>query len=472
MKLISTLFENKTLKTLTATFFVLMCGASHGQVSVVCTSPTTVAYGLTSNGEIYEINNTTGATIRVIKNNTYAGNSPSSSNGIGYNSFNSKFYYFKRNVTATPEEFVSFTPATNTVSILAKSTCTADIHTGCISFDGSGYYTVDIQGTLHYYNIALNKWTFITSKIVDQNGNNITNLIKTQQSAGDMAIDGLGNMWILTSSNTNYGLYKFPANLPTTAVAQVNVVCWINPTAVTPTGNSFAGIAFKPNGQILMTTRGDDKLYLLQNISTLTFIGNLTTSDVGNDLTACVFPAGILSVTWQSFDIAVQKNNNIVLIWKVIEYQSKGFYVQQSINGSDWEDIVFIPSKNDPSVTQNYSYSHTNNLNGKQYYRIKQVDIDERISYSEIKSITLKNNMQNITVFPNPATDHIRVISNSGNDNLSKAKIFDLSDRIIAEKKLQSNSNMIMINELPTGTYIIRVETDSGVVYNQKIVKQ
>jgi hypothetical protein len=470
MKLISTLFESKSLKMAALSLLVFGYSVSYGQVSAVCTNPTNVAYGLTGNGEIYEIDATTGATLRTIKNNTYSGNSPKSANGIGYNSFNSKFYYFKRNVTSgSPQEFVSFTPATNTVTMLAASTATNDIHTGCVSYDGSGYYTVDILGTLHYYNIASNTWTFITSKIVDQNGNNVTNIIKTQ-NAGDMAIDGIGNMWILTSSNTNYGLYKFPANLPTTPVAQVNVVCWINPTAVTPTGNSFAGIAFKPNGQILMSTKNDNKLYLLQNLNTMTFIGNLTTSDVGNDLTACVFPAGILPVTWKDFQVTVQKGNLVSLTWDVIEYYNKGFYVQHSVNGSDWDDMGFVQAKNDPSTIQEYSYSHINTANGKQYYRIKQVDMDDRVSYSEIKTVTLKNDNQEISVFPNPVSDQVRIVSNNG-ASLSRARIFDLSGKLVTERSLQY-SNLVSVHELPTGTYIIRVESNTGTISSQKIVKQ
>jgi hypothetical protein len=97
--------------------------------------------------------------------------------------------------------------------------------------------------------------------------------------------------------------------------------------------------------------------------------------------------------------------------------------------------------------------------------------MDERASYSEVKTITLKNDKQTVTVFPNPATDHVRIMGN-GKVNLAKAQIFDLSGRMIAEKKLQSGANTVMINELPAGTYIVRVETNTGTVYNQKIIKQ
>lgn len=467
------LIESITLKIAAAFVLTIITVNTYSQVSVVCTSPSTTIYGLTSNGEILAINSNTGATTSTVKNNTYAGNSPSSANGIGYNSFNGQFYYFKRNKTASPQEFVSFNPALNIVSALASSTVTDDIHTGCVSFDGTGYYTIDVQGTLHYYDIATNTWTFITSTIIDQDGNNVTNIIKTQ-NAGDMAIDGNGRIWLVTSSDANWGLYRFAAPMPKTPVIQITVTRIIDPTSVTPTGRSFAGIAFKPDGRIFMSTRADNRLYLLQNNATLTFIGSLTTSNAGNDLTSCVFPTNVLPVTWKSFDVSVKSNNNIVLNWEVAEDgHNKGFYVQHSVNGSDWDDIAFVQSKNGVESIQQYSFSHINNLNNKQYYRIRQEDIDSKITYSEVRVVTLQNDKKTISIWPTPATDHI-LISNNGIDNttLVKAQVFDLSGKMMIEKKLNVNTGTISISQLPAGTYIVRAQGINGVSYNQKIIKQ
>ncbi|MBL7739371.1 MAG: T9SS type A sorting domain-containing protein [Chitinophagaceae bacterium] len=473
MNPIITLIENKTLRSVITVALMVFGVSANSQISLVCTDPTNTIYGLTNSGEILAINSNTGATAITVKNNSYSGNSASSANGIGYNSFNSRFYYFKRNVGTSPQEFVSFTPATNTVSVLASSTCTDEIHTGCVSFDGTGYYTIDIQGTLHYYNIAANTWTYITSTILDQNGNNVTEIIKTQ-NAGDMAIDGIGRIWLVTSSNGNWGLYRFAAPMPTTPVAQITVNRIIDPTNVTPTGRSFAGIAFKPDGRIYMSTRADNRLYLLQNNFTLSFIGSLTTTNAGNDLTSCVFPTNVLPVTWKSFDVTVKGSNTITLNWEVAEdHQNKGFYIEHSLNGSDWEDLAFVESRHGNEYIRQYTYSHINNLNNKQYYRIRQVDIDGKTSYSEIKVVTLTNEMQAVSVWPNPATDYLRIASNGNNGSqLVKAQVFDLSGKMIAEKKLNTGANTISISELRTGTYIVRVQDTHGISFNQKFIKQ
>jgi len=257
--------------------------------------------------------------------------------------------------------------------------------------------------------------------------------------------------------------------MPVAAVVQLNVIRVIDPTRATPTGNSFAGIAFKPNGQVLLATRGDDKLYLLQNLNTLTFLGNLTTPDVGNDLTACIFPAGVLPVMWTNFNISVQNNNKVTLQWEVQEYNNKKFYVEHSTDGTNWEDLAVISNKQSKESTESYSYSHINSLNGRQYYRIKQVDIDEKTSFSEVLSVTLKNEKNTFNIWPNPATDQVRI---SGTSAWARAQVFDLSGRMFSETRSQGNNGVIDISKLPTGTYLVKVQTDNGTVFSQKVFKQ
>jgi hypothetical protein len=470
----STPSGNRIFKqALAGIFFLVLFKVSSAQVTLSLGNPANFIFGLTSNGLIYQINSNNGNITKTIKDGTYSGNSPSSSNGLAYNSVNGRFYYFKRNFSSGSQEFVSFDPVTNTVTILAVSTITADTHTGCVSFDGKGYYTFDTQGNLHFYNILLNTWTKITSNVVDQNNNNVTAVIQSQ-SAGDMAIDGYGNIFFVTSSNTNYGLYKIAAPMPTTSVAKLTVNRVIAPTATTPTGNSIAGIAFNSNGQIFMGTRGDDKLYVLQNLNTLAFVGNFSSSDAGNDLTSLNFPlVSVLPVKWVSFNATAKDNNQVSLEWKVMELQNKGFYVQHSADGSVWEDLSFISSRNIPETEETYSYSYQANLSAKQYYRIRQVDIDGKESFSVVKIISFSSDNSATALWPNPARNTINISNQGPNSNsIAKAQLFNLSGKLAMEKQLQQGVNAIDISSLAPGAYIVKTNTSKGDSFTQKIIKQ
>jgi len=463
----------KRLSAFLFSIMLLLASATmRAQISSVCTDPQNIIYGLTGSGEIREINVNTAATGTVIKNTTYSGSSPSSANGLGYNYLDGKFYYFKRNVTSSSQEFVSFNPSTNTVTILAPSTCTDDVHTGCVSSSGTGYYTVDVDGNLSYYNIVTNTWTFITSTIVDQYGNDVDAVIRSQ-SAGDMAIDGWGNIWLVTANSSNYGLYRFPASLPTSPVASFTVTQIIAPTATTPTGQSFAGIAFSPSGQIYMATKSGNRLYRMESNLSLTYIGAMTTSDIGNDLTSCSFPLRVLPIMWRSFDAVLKSNNTVLLTWEVTEETNKGFYVQFSTDGARWENLTFIESKNLPETITRYSFTHFSKLSGKHYYRIRGVGRDDDESYSTVKTISIKNEKQAISLWPNPAKNQVNIINDGSSGTVFvQAQIFDLSGKQLSEIRMSPGENTININSLRAGTYLIRLKAENGLSVNEKIIKQ
>ena len=84
----------------------------------------------------------------------------------------------------------------------------------------------------------------------------------------------------------------------------------------------------------------------------------------------------------------------------------------------------------------------------------------------------LKNEEPGIAVWPNPATDHILIENNDDSNLFTKATIFNLTGKVMLERKLAANSNEISINELSVGTYIVKIENSKGTFQTQKIVKQ
>ncbi len=472
MKLNSTLNCGKLLVSLLMLVCFSIPQKSSAQITTVCTDPDNIIYGLTGNGEIVEINVNNAGSGTVIKNNSYSGNSPAKANGMGYNYSNGRFYYFKRNVGNSPQEFVSFHPATGTVSLLSSSTCTAEVHTGCVSSNGTGYYTVDTDGNLSYYNILTDTWTFITSTIVDQFGNDVDAVIRSQ-NAGDMSIDGWGNIWLVTSSNSNYGVYRFPASLPTSPVASFTVTRVIAPTASTPTGQSFAGIAFNPSGQIYMATKNGNRLYRLENNLSLTFSGTLGTSDLGNDLTSCSFPYKILPVMWKEFSASMQKNNQIALKWEVFEQNNQGYYVEQSLDGVSWNSLGFVTAENNPNDLSAYTFTTMGSASGNIYFRLRTVDKAGRNGFSDVRMVTIQKTGASVSVWPNPARENIQV-SNMAEEGtpFQKARLFDLNGKMLMEKQLQPGLNTLSLTAMKTGTYVLTLVATNGNSQTQKIIKQ
>ena len=439
----------------------------------LCVSPNQFIYGLTNVGNVHRIN-TVNANVGAQMNPAYGGNAPSYSNAMGYNNSNGRFYYFKRNSYIAPQEFVSFDASLNLISYLAPSPATTStiINVGCVTPNGLGYYCIDAYGSLFYYNINANTWTLITTKLIDQFGNNLTPIVNAH-IYGDAAFDGYGDMWFLPADTATYGLYRLLAPLPTTPVASIAVTQVIAPTTATPNGKSIGGIAFNNTGQIFISTNPpDNKLFLLNNNRTFTLLGTFSVGGVGNDLTSCNFPFSILPVEWENFSAELNANNQVLIKWAVSQQSNnKGYYVEQSADGVRWESLIFIPTDPKEDGAAKYTYVHQRPISGRHYYRIRQVDLDGNVTYSAIRIVDIKNDIH-VELSPNPASDHLYIRLESGiiNEN-SQAFIFDFSGKLVKNINLKSGVNTIDIRSLAEGTYCLRVKLVNGDTHQERFIK-
>ena len=74
-----------------------------------------------------------------------------------------------------------------------------------------------------------------------------------------------------------------------------------------------------------------------------------------------------------------------------------------------------------------------------------------------------------ISVYPNPVTESFSIKQ----DNLQDIKEVELYD--ITGKKVKSFGNSVdnlSVSELAKGNYVVKIQTISGKVYNQKLIKK
>lgn len=438
--------------------------ALHSASAQACASPNTIIYGLTASGDVRPVN-VTNAVVGAAMNSAYKGNAASVANGIGYNQVDGMFYYFKRNANTSPQEFVSFDPAKDKVKILASCPTTYPVRTGCVSFNGSGFYALDAAARLYYYNIISNTWILITSTFYNDKGANITSVFQSLNS-GDIAIDGLGNLWILASNDDNYGLYKVSAPLPVVPVSRVTGTERISPASVTPTGSTFVGIAFNPTGQIYASTYADDRLYRIESNLKLTYIGKLSVANSGNDLTSCSFPVTVLPMTLTNF-VALTDNHNVKLTWTdAAGTENMGYEIEHTTDQNNWSKAGFV-ARGTSGVSSNYSFTHNNVMNGDQYYRIKQTDANGTVTYSAIRQVSIKSGTD-VAIWPNPAKEALYINSTmTGN-----VRLFDAFGRQAYTGNLVQGVNTLNVRSLAPGTYIAHLQGANGQVQTRQLVKQ
>jgi hypothetical protein len=235
-------------------------------------------------------------------------------------------------------------------------------------------------------------------------------------------------------------------------------------------GNFPNSVVFCLFDEAINTEQGNPDNFFNQQNFTVRIVCPGTTDTLTVSSTTCVLP-----VRFKSFN-ANRRNNNVAVIWETAsETNNKGFNVQRN-GGGGWETVAFVNSKADGGNSNSilsYSFNDVNTSRGVTQYRVQQVDIDGKSSYSDIRAVRGEGLGSNLLVYPNPSNNgNVNVVfedQNSTRDVLVR----DISGRLVKQYKDVTN-NMLVIDNLVNGVYSIQVtdRTTSKSVFEKLIVRR
>jgi hypothetical protein len=178
----------------------------------------------------------------------------------------------------------------------------------------------------------------------------------------------------------------------------------------------------------------------------------------------------ILPMEWIDFQVkSASTSNQLQLNWKIVENRAhKGYMVEYSHDGNNWEDVGFVNGNDQVDGEANYSYTMGKVFSGTVYFRVKQLELNGSANYSLVRKVNLNNSID-LKVWPNPATSMLQI--NIGNQN-GRASIMDVSGRVVKSVNLSSGINRIQVNELNRGIYMLSFTTVSGEISNTRFLKQ
>jgi hypothetical protein len=177
-------------------------------------------------------------------------------------------------------------------------------------------------------------------------------------------------------------------------------------------------------------------------------------------------PVGLLDFNAQA------KTNKVDLSWRTVyEQNNTGFEIQRSVsNASGFFAIDFENSKGTGFIDRNYDYSDLDvKKNTRYYYRLKQIDLDGKATYSPVRSVILKDSrLANITINPNPVTDGTLMITmNQTRLNVMHAQVLDNAGRVIMQTKFNNVAPgsvlQMPVKTMAAGVYTLRLSSDGDV---------
>jgi hypothetical protein len=158
---------------------------------------------------------------------------------------------------------------------------------------------------------------------------------------------------------------------------------------------------------------------------------------------------------------AIRVNEVVTLKWtSASESNGFGYEVQRLIGTGTWQTISFVGTQatgGNSASDLTYIFSDQNATKGVSQYRIKQVDVDQRAKFSEIRAVRGLGQMAKIIVYPNPsvAGGKVNVLFDE-KDGTRDVSIVDMSGRVIKQWKGLTNNNL-QVENLTAGLYHLRV---------------
>lgn len=182
------------------------------------------------------------------------------------------------------------------------------------------------------------------------------------------------------------------------------------------------------------------------------------------------FGLGLLSaplpVTLTRFDAKRKNQVKVNLTWETAsEQNNKGFFIERRLdNENAFTEKDFVYSQATGGNSNNpidYQYIDANGHGGISYYRLKQVDLDNRAHYSLIKAVSgLGETTVSVMIWPNPNQGQFSIKIDGVNDS-KEAVITDISGKTVKRMIIQSRQQ-VNISGLSVGTYILSIPNAFG----------
>jgi hypothetical protein len=202
---------------------------------------------------------------------------------------------------------------------------------------------------------------------------------------------------------------------------------------------------------------------------------------------ANVIPPDPLPIQLASFTGHEQSNSSVLLEWRTIsELNNYGFFVERREESEpDFSELpnAFIPGHGTTNEPQDYSYVDATVSQGNWQYRLKQVDLDATVHYTDPISINVLTDVNGNSLtaayqlfqnYPNPFNPSTTIRFALAQPGQTMLRVFDVLGREVAtlvNERMAAGQHGVewAPTNLPSGVYYCRLEA-VGYVNTQKLV--
>jgi hypothetical protein len=205
-------------------------------------------------------------------------------------------------------------------------------------------------------------------------------------------------------------------------------------------------------------------------------VANVTGSNAANRFMIVFEPLKALPVTFTSIK-AYRQDKNINVEWRVDnEVNMKQYEVEKSTNGTQFSSIAEKAATANNGGSAVYVIADANPVEGYNYYRVKSMDLNGKMSYTNVVKVLIGSMKQDITIYPNPITDgmiHLQLMNEpEGKYNI---RLLNKIGQLIVQKQIThaggNGTELIKWDyNLAHGMYQLEVTKQDGTVKNINVL--
>lgn len=170
---------------------------------------------------------------------------------------------------------------------------------------------------------------------------------------------------------------------------------------------------------------------------------------------SCTYFPSVLSLELLAFEVRAIDLQKVQLEWQTIyEYNTQDFLIEWRHDGmEEFQVIGVVNAQFISDEITDYRFEHRSPVEGFNYYRLRQQDVDGKYTLSPVRSVLIRLE-EEILVIPTIADEVISV--NGSRDNYI-VSIYHLNGQNYIEKQQVFNNEKINVSNLIAGHYMISI---------------
>ena len=189
----------------------------------------------------------------------------------------------------------------------------------------------------------------------------------------------------------------------------------------------------------------------------------------------------IIPVTLADFK-ASKELKKVNLSWNTVtEINNTGFYVERSIDGNQFKSLNFVATKaigGNSNINLDYTFADIQPQPALNYYRLKQVDLDGKYTYSKTLLVRFDKagSFYINNVYPKPASAILHISVEADAITSGTLSVVDMNGKIVSRSAISLNKGNnifdVDVSSFSKGIYFAKINSNEKEMAVEKWVKE